>query len=267
MAKIVEAERKRDPVSASRELDAKFISIASGHLFDASAIDAAVWDTMPAKTPGMVVTAGCDLGFSHDSSALVIACQVGSVRYVVDVLEMVPEPGKPLSFGTVMESFAERAKFWGADGIVADGHYREAVLEYLNRYDLGFIPAPAGMKGKTTTYSFVKSLIHGGNVRIPDHERLVQQLKEVEVRPSSGGALSISSPTWRSGGHGDIVSALVLALYRLGGYDVEDRPVTRAERDKRAEDEAIDRRIAAVEKKKDGDWWETERADLDKWFL
>lgn len=268
MRAVVEGERKRDPISAAREFDAKFISVASGHLFDASAVDAAIWKgDFPKKQVGMTVTAGVDLGFSHDSSALVVACMVGNVRYIVDIVEMMPEPGAPLSFSTVMETIAKRAKAWGAEAIVADGHYREAVVDYLDKYDLGFVPAPTGQKGKTSTYSFSKALMLGGHIRIPDNERLIRQLKEVEVRPLAGGGMAITSPTWRGGGHGDIVSAAVLALYRLGGFDLEEdrRPKTRAEREARMVEEDIARRVAEVEKRKNGLWWESDSADLDNW--
>jgi hypothetical protein len=107
-----------------------------------------------------------------------------------------------------------------------------------------------------------KTLIHGGHVRIPDNERLIRQLKEVEVRPTSGGGMSVSSPTWRTGGHGDIVSALVLALYRLGGFEVDDEAESKSK-----DDEEVEARIRKLEKDRSLQWWETSSpVDLDQWL-
>ena len=53
------------------------------------------------------------------------------------------------------------------------------------------------------------------------------KLKEVTSRALAGGGVAIESPLWRSGEHGDLVSALVLALwraYKLGWEDVEKTP-------------------------------------------
>jgi hypothetical protein len=52
--------------------------------------------------------------------------------------------------------------------------------------------------------------------------RLLQQLREVQGKPTSGGGMSIVHPRWSQGGHGDIVSALVLALWQVSGERVAD---------------------------------------------
>jgi hypothetical protein len=84
--------------------------------------------------------------------------------------------------------------------------------------------APEGAIGKADTYAMARSLIAQGRVRLPKHQRLLQQLKDVTVRPTSGGALSIQSPRWAGGGHGDLVSALVLALWQAHRNYVAPEP-------------------------------------------
>jgi hypothetical protein len=52
-------------------------------------------------------------------------------------------------------------------------------------------------------------------VRLPNHGRLLAQLKAIIAKPTPAGGLSISSPRRVNGGHGDLVSALVLCLAAL----------------------------------------------------
>jgi hypothetical protein len=60
--------------------------------------------------------------------------------------------------------------------------------------------------------------IHGG---MEFRERLLQQMREVQGRPTAGGGMSIMHPRWAKGGHGDLVAALVLALWQLYGDEVK----------------------------------------------
>jgi hypothetical protein len=38
-------------------------------------------------------------------------------------------------------------------------------------------------------------------------------MREVTFKATPGGGISIQSPRWRTGGHGDLVSALVLSVW------------------------------------------------------
>ncbi len=70
-------------------------------------------------------------------------------------------------------------------------------------------------------------LLREGRVRIHGlefRERLLQQMREVQGKPTSGGGMSIVHPRWSQGGHGDLVSALVLALWQVSGDAVADTP-------------------------------------------
>ena len=218
---LVDRERKRDPENAAREFDAQFMPAGSGAFFDPAAIAKAVDTSLVVPflpVPGAEVTVGADFGFRSDSSALVIVHRTGDLRTVASVLEKCPKKGTPLQPGDVVRDFAAETKRHGAGWLMADGHYRESISEHLYAADLGLVAAPEGATGKADAYIKARTLLLDGRIRLPDHSRLLRQLKEVVSKPTAGGGVSISSPRWRTGGHGDLVSALVLAFYPASGH-------------------------------------------------
>lgn len=221
---IVERERDRDPDNASREFDAIFMSAGSGLFFDPHAVDRAVDGSVPLPMPyenRAVVAAGADFGFKSDSSALIVAQFDGELYRVADLLELRPQRGQPLQPSAVVATFADTARRYHVTSLVADRHYEEAIREHLGAHGLTLFAAADGLTGKVETYSRARALIHDGRVRLPNHPRLISQLKAIVSKPTPGGGLSISSPRRANGGHGDLVSALVLALAALPSTYVE----------------------------------------------
>lgn len=213
----VERERANDPANAEVEFDAEFMSTAGEAFFDAAAINQA---TEPDPTPAdhSVASLGADFGFRSDSSALVAAYRepLPAQRIVVParaIVERVPERRTPLKPSVVVREFAAHVRAHGGDRIVADGHYRQAIAEHLEEHGLALVSAPEGAKGKAETYQAVRALLKEGRIRIPINDRFIRQLREVTARPTAGGGISIVSPRWRTGGHGDLVSAFVLAAW------------------------------------------------------
>jgi hypothetical protein len=86
-------------------------------------------------------------------------------------------------------------------------------------------------------------------------------MKEVEGRPISGGGMSIHLPRWRTGGHGDLVSAFVLSVYQLGGETMEALRPKPGSPEWIAGEEA--RAVAAFEAEKGKEWWEKGLDDGD----
>jgi hypothetical protein len=146
----------------------------------------------------------------------------GKHHHVADVLELRPTKGKPLQPSAVVAEFAKVAKRYGAASVIADGHYRESIREHLTAHGLTIIAAPEGLNGKLETYARTRAVLHEGKLRLPDNARLLTQLRSVLSRPTPGGGLSIISPRRAGTGHGDIVSALVLAVHRLAHRTVKD---------------------------------------------
>jgi len=117
-------------------------------------------------------------------------------------------------------SVSQRVRLYGADGYLADAHYRESSREHLSPHGLDHIDAPAGRDGKTEVYLNAKKLIHERRVRIPNHPRLLTQLRQIVSRPAPGGGVVITSPRRKGGGgHGDLASAFVLALWAARNDD------------------------------------------------
>ena len=219
--------RASDPENAAREYDAEFLAGGAGLYFDPQAVDMAVRpaDVILDPAHGTQITAGADFGFKHDSSALVICQRGGGHTHVSRVVEVRPEKGRPLSPSIVVEQFANHLKHFGLKAVMADAHYREAIAEHLQKHGISVMPAPEGQAGKTAVYARAKQLVHDAAIVLPQHDRMVRQLKEIVAKPTAGGGISIQSPRWKAGGHGDIVSALVLALYQLHGHSTEEKKV------------------------------------------
>lgn len=170
---------------------------------------------------GDIVSAGGDLGFRSDSSALVIVHK-RDIRYrVAEILELRPEKGVPLKPSETIEKFAIRLKAHGAKYMTADRYYSETVVEYLNEYDLIYSPAPSK---PALPYMRMRALLRQNLIDLPNHPRLLAQMREVQGKPLAGGGMSIISPRSKAGGHGDILSACVLAIYSAAGGDETPPP-------------------------------------------
>lgn len=222
--RVIEMQTARDPINAAREYGAEFLSIGTGQYFNPTAIRNATRNyeiESCIRTNRYRYACGIDLGFRSDSSALVVVEFNGDTYRVCAVHELSPSKEGPLKPSEVVAAFSEVAKRFGCTHVISDGHYREAILEHLTNEKLGLIDALPGATGKTESYSRAKAVLHEGQCVLPEHPRLLQQLREVVSRPTPGGGLSITSPRKPGGGHGDLVSAWVLAVHYLATARVE----------------------------------------------
>lgn len=225
-----EATRKEEKDQATWEREYKAVPMGSTEVnfFDHRAIDLCLASdlAMPVKAEvGAVVTAGGDLAFVRDTAAMAVCHRYGAwnddaSRYLLaDVLEQKPEPGFPLLPGNVIGAFAAKLGEHKVSYLMADGHYRMSAIEHLERHGLHYADAPEGQIGKADTYVRMRVILHGGRFRYASTD-LQRQMKEVTSKPTPGGGLSISSPHKAGGGHGDVLSAVVLALWQQSGYEV-----------------------------------------------
>ncbi len=220
VAANVADEYLKDPENARREYDCEIDGLTGEGFFDITAMSTSVTEgELPGNfNPLWPVAAAVDLGFKHDSSTLAIVQFDGRKYHTVYLAEKRPKPGLPLKPSEVIREFAEVAKRYGCNSVISDGHYRESVKEHLSEYKLGLTSAPEGMKGKQDTFSRVRAVLHEGLVLIPKGDlttRLLAQAKMVTAKPSPGGGLSIKIPRKVGLGHGDLVSAWVLAVHNL----------------------------------------------------
>jgi hypothetical protein len=215
---IVEREELRDPDNAKREFGAQFMTGGTTVFFEPSTIDVALVDEPFVISPLDYIAAGGDFGFRSDSSALLLTALHDGCLHVFDGTE--ERPGDtPLKPSLTVAAFA--SKIAGrCSALMADQHYREAISELLEQHSLSYIPAPAT---PADTYVRARMLLREGRVKIhpmPFRDRLVQQLREVHGKPTSGGGMSIVHPRWATGGHGDLAAAFVLSLWQLWGEQV-----------------------------------------------
>jgi hypothetical protein len=235
----IEADlRAQDPDAAAREIDAVPMAGGSRAFFDANAITHAVDERRPLSLEparGGVYGAGGDFAFKRNSSALCVVERRGDDYHLALLEEERPEPGTPLKPSAVCGRFGAELKRFSVGAVAADSHERDAVATELAAHNVSVVPAPEGQAGKAESYLFARRLLQEGRLHLPDHARLKRQLRDVISKPAPGGGLSISSPSKASGEHGDLVSALVVALWQAqrGGDDseidgaVSARPVSR----------------------------------------
>ena len=254
---ITEADTKDlepDEPTRLREYGAIPLSSGTQYWFDAEAIKACLRDyPLPhPASPGQAVTAGGDLAFVSDSAALVIGHTTGEWEKaffrLADLLELQPTPGNPLRPSATIKAFAEKLRYHRCGSLMADAHYKQSVIEHLDEHMLAFLDAPTNV---ADPFVRLRVLIHGSRCELPKHPRLLRQLTEVMWRPTPNNAISIIQPR-TGGGHGDIVSALVLAAWQRGGDIVQANPTGILP------DEWEQKRIDSMEHKRNDsrEWWE-----------
>jgi len=160
----------------------------------------------------MTIVAGFDPAFQRDACAGVVVRKRDNLFEVCGVWERKPAKGAPLVPSATVREFCAEALRLGATHIATDVHYRESVREHVPA-GLLLVDAPGGNPGKAEVYGCARELIHAGRVRWSSgHKRLTQQMREVIAKPLVGGLIAITSPR-RKGSHGDLGSALCLALW------------------------------------------------------
>jgi hypothetical protein len=220
---IVAVEEDLDADNAAREFGAQFMSAGTETFFDALTIakcvdPALVLPFLP--EPGDEVTSGGDLGFSKNSSALVVSHRREQMMTLARIIEKKPAEGLLLKPSEVVKEFAEAIVEHQGSALMADGHYKATAIEHLNPTGLGFIDAPLS---PAESFVKVRTAMREGRVKFPNHPRLLRQLRETMSRRGSGGAVTIILPKWKTGEHGDLVSAFVLSIYQAVG-DVAKSP-------------------------------------------
>jgi hypothetical protein len=223
--------REQDPDAATREVDGLPIGGGAGQFLDPVAIKECVDLDLSLPMPVVRGTAyfGADLAFSSDSSALVGVANVEGLHTVVVADELRPKKGAPLRPKHVIDTFAGVLGSYGCKRFLADQHYRESAREHLQPHGISFVDAPAGDQ-RGESYLHLRKMIHEHRVRLPSHPRLLAQLRSIIAKPMAQERWSYMIPRRRGQGHGDLVSALILALWavRGGAQSDEKRAAVRA---------------------------------------
>lgn len=218
VARLVAREVRKDPDNADREFFAKFMVGGTTVFYAPTLIEAMIDEQLSVDVPrecmpGERASAGGDLGFRSNSSALAIAHETreGSIA-LAELVEEQPEPGKHLKPRKVIANWAVRLKHHGVDAVMADQHYIDVAHEDLGEEGVTVFDAPAS---PDEVHVRCRQLMRSGKLKIPKIPRLIQQLKEVQGRPLPGGKMQIIMPRWAKGAHGDLAAAYVLSVWML----------------------------------------------------
>lgn len=216
----IDAELERDADNATREFTLagieSFMSLGSSLFFEPQAITDAIDDSLllpAAMLVGETVGFGADVGLVQDSSALVGVGSRARLLRVVSVREHRPEKHRPLKLGAVVADFATELRRYRATSFVADGHAREPAREAAALHHVSILARPEGPSAKFDTHVAVREALRDRRLALPRHPRLLAQLRAMTARPVAGGGWKISSPRRAGQGHGDIASALILAVW------------------------------------------------------
>ena len=234
-------ELEPDEPTFQREYAAVPMDNDSRQFFDEAAIDDAIDKRlyMPRTiNVGEEVVAGADFAFASDHSAIVVCHHKGKQKIVADIDILKPRAGRPLIPSHVCARFATILNRHGCVSLMADGHYKESISEHLLEKKIAFLKAPST---PAVGYIRARALFNQGLVTLPHDESLKKLLLEVKGKPTPSGNISIQLPKQSAGGHADVVSALILALYQRKGkvcvtpYSLLQKGWTQAELDEVAE--------------------------------
>lgn len=206
-----------DEESALREFFCQTSGKGASKLLDPAAVLSCVDAGRPfiaSAPPGAVIGCGGDTAFERDSCAIVIVARIGDRFELLEQLELRPTPAQPLVPGPTIARFAEVMKRHGVHEFCADAHYRQSVIEHLTEHGLRFVTAPyADPQDKYDSYLALRTIVHSRRLAMPDHPRLVSQMKSVSTKPVARGVTQIVQPRRAGSGHCDSLSALVAAIW------------------------------------------------------
>jgi hypothetical protein len=222
---IVERERRRDPMNASREYDAEFVDSSASLLSSEDVrgcIDKGVRER-PAR-PDVVYGLALDVGLRNDSSAA-LAFHVEEMdrgpgfptlrMLVLDALKILkPAPGRRVSLDDVEDAVAGLAVRYRIPRLCADLHYADSLKPRLAQRGVGFVEASMSPSEQETRGKTLAGLFSSRAVRLLDEPTLVGELVDLKVQRHAGGRVSIGAVGKK---HDDCADACLLAADVMQG--------------------------------------------------
>jgi hypothetical protein len=209
----VAAQRQADPQGAVSEWDAEFRSDISAFLSD-ELIEASINYGRPLELPpqsGMVYKAFCDPSGGRGDAYTVAVGHRQQGRLVIDCVRGVHVPLGQHSFDPMAatKAFADLLKHYRVGSVVADGYSAEWAREAWRKHGVSYLKSELT---KSEIYLEVLSLFTRGLVSLPDHPRLLKELRLLERRVHRSGKDSVDHG--RSG-NDDYANAACGVLRRL----------------------------------------------------
>lgn len=201
---------ERDKVSRDREYGAIPMSSDESKFFAGAFVDAAkiprFWTTQGERM------GGGDFAFKRNSSALVVMDKNGGERMTLRACEERVPSDKPLRPSVTIKDLIGVAAAHGCGGVACDLHYIESVREVTDDLSIALLDFPNDNEGIAQAYVRTRILLSDGLIDLSGApELLIEQLKETTSKPTVTG-MTITNPV-KDGRHGDLVSALVCAVW------------------------------------------------------
>ena len=250
----IERLRQRDPDVAAREYDAIPYGAGAEAFYPEDAIrmtftrtemhvesgDGARVEVLPPE-PRHAHTAGTDLGFRKNSSALAISRSEGGRVRLAFRLELRPPRGASLKPSEVVREFAFWCMRYGAPAMVGDLHYADTAHEELGKLRRALekpgdadaeqrawvervradpyartAKVPVYLEWDTSqahtadVHTEMRRRMQEGLVELPADDRMREQARETKRKAAPGGHVQILLPK-RGQAHGDLWGATVIA--------------------------------------------------------
>jgi Phage Terminase len=210
---VIAAQSQDDPTSASSEWGAEFRSDISTFLDD-ELIDAAIEHGRPLELPprqfpafyrAFTDAAG---GTGKDSYTLAIAHQEAE-HYVVDLVRGTHGKFDPMQ---VTREYAALLKEYRIGSVVGDNYAAQWTAGAWTDCDISYVRSDIP---KSQIYLESLPLFTRGLVRLPDHARLLKELRLLERQTHRGGKDSVDHPR---GHHDDYANSVCGVLRTLSNY-------------------------------------------------
>lgn len=216
---FLESERLRDPASFSQEYEAEFFAAGDAYL-DFNQIEV-VERRHIAPEEGTDWVLGLDPAFSRDPMGVAIVGRAVEQprQLLLAHAEAIASDG---AFAAPLERAGQLARRFDAR-VVTDQYAAPAVLEKLRSAGLSVRVNTMSAESKTKVYAELRARLYDGSLELPEHPKLITELRRLRSRFSPGRAAVINP---RAGGsHGDMAQALALAVHELRDNPVKWGPI------------------------------------------
>ena len=210
IARMVEREFEKDPVSARTEYGAEFREGVSDYIspeiLDACT-QAGVKEIEPEKWTNYVAFCDPAGGSGKDGMTLAIAHTRADG---VAVLDAVREASPPFSPDDVTVQFCELLKAYRIATVIGDNYAGEWPKERFRKNGITYIQSD---KVRSEIYQTLVPALNSRRVRLLDVPKLRSQIANLERTTTPGGRDSINHP---AGQHDDLANAAAGALIQCG---------------------------------------------------
>jgi len=205
---VLAAQRAADPTAADAEWDALFRSDI-GAFLDDELIDAAIDHGRPLELPpvdGVIYRAFTDAsGGGPDSYTIAIGHKEGDA-YVIDVVRGTSSKFDPQA---TTEEYAALCRQYRIRTVVGDNYAREWVAGAWRRLGFEYLRSP---QPKGVIYLESLPVFTRGLARLPDHARLVRELRLLERRTHRSGRDTVDHGRTGHDDHANVVCGVFSLL-------------------------------------------------------